>query len=79
MSEEQKKQLEQQLWNIANSHIGNWDLSSVTSMSSMFVDATWFNQDLTQWCVSNFSLIPTEFSYNSRLSPANHPVWGTCP
>jgi hypothetical protein len=45
----------------------------------MFNQATSFNQDLTQWCVSNFNLEPREFSFESGLSPENHPVWGTCP
>jgi len=38
-----------------------------------------FNQDLTQWCVSNFSSMPRDFSSGSALTAANYPVWGTCP
>jgi len=51
----------------------------VTNMFEMFSDASSFNQDLTQWCVSNFLGEPYNFSENSSLSPENHPVWGTCP
>jgi len=48
-------------------------------MRYMFRNASAFNQDLTQWCVSNFSSIPVDFSTDSGLTPAKHPVWGTCP
>jgi len=48
-------------------------------MNGLFRDATSFNQDLSGWCVSSFSIMPPDFSTNSALSPSNHPVWGTCP
>jgi len=49
-------------------------------MSFMFASAAFFNQDLTQWCVTNFSSMPNTFSYStSLLTASNHPVWGTCP
>jgi len=48
-------------------------------MNSMFAEAATFNQDLTQWCVSNFTSMPANFSTNSGLTASNHPVWGTCP
>ena len=32
--------------------IGDWDVSAVTSMDSMFFDASDFNQDLSKWDVS---------------------------
>ncbi|MDA8886774.1 BspA family leucine-rich repeat surface protein [Bacteroidia bacterium] len=48
-------------------------------MTLMFFDASSFNKDLTNWCVSKIDKEPTNFSYESGLSPENHPVWGTCP
>jgi len=50
----------------------------VTDMSYMFTVQYVFNQDLTQWCVSNFSSEPYAFASNTFLT-SNHPVWGTCP
>ena len=54
-------------------------LRSVTNMAAMFSGAFSFNQDLTQWCVSNITISVSDFSENSGLSPENHPIWGTCP
>jgi surface protein len=34
-----------------NQPIGNWDVSNVTSMQSMFRSAISFNQDLSSWSV----------------------------
>ena len=50
-------------------------------MNGMFGGATNFNQDLTNWCVSNFQSEPDEdgFSSGSALTEANKPIWGTCP
>ncbi len=59
--------------------IGNWNTSSVVNMSEVFQNATSFNQNLTQWCVSNFSPEPKLFSAPAPLSNNNKPVWGTCP
>ena len=36
-----------------NQEIGRWDVSSVTTMDSMFTGATSFNQDIGDWDVSN--------------------------
>jgi uncharacterized repeat protein (TIGR02543 family) len=36
-----------------NQDIGSWDVSNVTDMSSMFVNARAFNQDIGSWDVSN--------------------------
>jgi surface protein len=64
---------------VFNQDIGNWDVSSVTTMRSVFYEATAFNQDLTKWCVSNITSEPVSFSTTSALTDANKPVWGTCP
>lgn len=62
-----------------NQNIGNWNTANVTNMTSMFASATSFNQDLTGWCVTNIPTEPNTFAFNSGLSTANYPVWGTCP
>jgi len=54
-------------------------VTNTTFMSGMFYQATAFNQDLTKWCVSNISTEPAGFSFNSGLTEANKPKWGTCP
>ena len=62
--------------------IGNWDVSNISNsgaMGFMFNGASSFNHDLSGWCVTNIPSLPTNFSTNSALSAANHPVWGTCP
>jgi len=46
----------------------------------MFKDASSFNQDLSDWCVSNISsTIPYEFSNNSSWLWIHLPQWGNCP
>ena len=64
---------------VFNQDIGNWDTSNVTDMSYMFFAATAFNQDLTGWCVSGITSEPDYFAWDSVLTEANKPVWGTCP
>ena len=61
--------------------ISNWDVSNLEAKSFeyMFVNCTNFNQDLSGWCVSQVTSPPRYFSLNTALTPANHPVWGTCP
>jgi len=51
----------------------------LTDMDGMLYGTSSFNQDLTEWCVSNFKYAPIDFSTNSALTASNHPVWGTCP
>jgi len=65
--------------NGGNSNINNWDTSSVTNMLAMFDQATAFNQDLTSWCVTNISGLPSNFDSGSGIVSSNLPVWGTCP
>jgi hypothetical protein len=56
-----------------------WDVSNITAMQGVFYQASAFNQDISGWCVSNFSSEPPYFSQSSALQNANKPVWGTCP
>ena len=44
-----------------NGSIGNWNTSSVTSMSSMFYSASSFNQDIGNWDVSKVSTMTLMF------------------
>ena len=62
-----------------NQDIGNWDVSNVTNMIAMFQDVGSFNQDLTRWCVTLIPKEPNHFGSGCPLTPANKPVWGTCP
>jgi hypothetical protein len=48
-------------------------------MVEMFFLATSFNQDLTEWCVEQFTAEPFGFADNSGLENNNKPIWGTCP
>jgi hypothetical protein len=50
----------------------------VTDMNYMFYGATDFSQNLSTWCVENLS-VPEGFGDGSGLTPAQLPVWGTCP
>ncbi len=65
-----------------NQDVGAWDVSAVmfsVFLSDMFNNASSFNQDLTGWCVTNITSEPGGFSTGSLLTPANKPIWGTCP
>jgi len=46
-----------------NQDIGNWDVSKVTNMDSMFRNALAFNQDIGNWDVSKVTNMSTMFSY----------------
>ena len=48
-------------------------------MTEMFYVATSFNQDLSQWCVSNITTEPTNFALGATNWTLPRPVWGTCP
>jgi surface protein len=48
-----------------------------TAMNSMFNVATNFNQNLTNWCVSQYASMPTSFATVATWT--QRPVWGTCP
>ena len=45
----------------------------------MFNGASVFNHNLSNWCVEKISSEPFKFSFDSPLTNANKPVWGTCP
>jgi len=45
-------------------------------MTAMFGFASAFNQDLSQWCVTNITSEPDSFSDSSALTEANKPLWG---
>ena len=42
-------------------------------------NAASFNQDISNWCVTNIGSEPSDFSFDSPLSESNTPVWGSCP
>ncbi len=48
------------------SNIGEWDTGNVVDMSSMFSEATSFNQDIGQWDVSNVTTMELMFGGNFR-------------
>ncbi len=62
-----------------NQDIGSQNTSSVTDMNGMFKNTSSFNQDLTIWCVTNISTLPSNFNTGSGIVSSNLPVWGTCP
>ena len=62
-----------------NQPIGNWNVSNVTQMRSMFDGASNFNQNLSQWCVSQIPAEPREFDFDATSWTLPRPVWGTCP
>ena len=45
-------------------------------MENMFRSASVFNQDISGWCVSQFSTEQAGFSLFSALTNANKPLWG---
>lgn len=52
-----------------NQDISNWDVSSVTNMSSMFHFARKFNQDISSWDVSSVTDMSFMFSGVERIPP----------
>jgi hypothetical protein len=48
-------------------------------MVQMFRDATSFNQDLSNWCVSLIASPPTGFDTGATSWSLSRPIWGTCP
>jgi surface protein len=56
-----------------NQPIGNWDVSYVTNMESMFENATIFNQDIGNWNVSQVTnmiyMCANATKFNQNLCP----------
>jgi surface protein len=53
-----------------NQNIGNWNVSNVTTMDSMFWAATAFNQDIGNWDISSLTDAIGMFD-DSKMSIAN--------
>ena len=65
-----------------NQPMDTWEtgtFAAIGGFDEMFKDATNFSQDLSGWCVSQISYAPYNFNQGSALTPAQLPVWGTCP
>jgi len=73
-----------------NGNIGDWDVSSVTNMKSMFKYAYEFNQDIAAWNVSSVTIFIDMFNaataFNRDLSnwttsqkySGNYGTWDSC-
>ena len=61
--------------------VKQWDVGNCADMPNMFNGATYFNQDLTEWCVPNTYSTPTGFNAHTfqTFPQSNQPIWGTCP
>jgi len=64
-----------------NQPLNNWDVSNVTFMDQMFINAEAFNQDLSGWCVTNIASEPNNFDTGADawVLANSRPIWGTCP
>ncbi len=60
-----------------NKSIDGWDVSSVTNMRYMFQGST-FNQNISNWCVTSITEVPTGFNESSGLTNEFLPIWGQC-
>ena len=47
--------------------IADWDVSAITSMSSLFKDLTVFNADISNWDTSNVTSMQGMFQVSSHL------------
>lgn len=57
-----------------------WNTANVTDMAYMFAYQQNFNQNLTNWCLTNIATKPTGFDTGcTAWAAGNKPVWGTCP
>ncbi len=64
---------------MVNGDISAWDVSSVTGVGRMFVDAASLNLELGGWCVTNIASEPGDVDDGANAWVLDHPVWGTCP
>ena len=58
--------------------LNNWDVSNVTNMTSMFQDATSFNQPLNKWNVSKvlyMDTMDTMFHGTRSFNQPLHAPW----
>jgi surface protein len=62
-------------WDLKDKQIGDWDVSRVTNMSSMFSSLTNFNEPLNDWNVSNVTnmrlMFNSCYSFNQSLNNWN--------
>ena len=56
---------------VGNSSFNSWDVSTITKMSSTFLGASAFNQDLSNWNVGNVQLM---FALFSNATSFNQPL-----
>lgn len=66
-----------------NTNTLNWDVTNVsrTNMTNMFAYHQGANLNLSSWCVSHITTMPTNFTFQSTTNwpTARRPQWGTCP
>ena len=62
--------------------VGTWDVHNVTNFKRFLANNRngypVFNQDLSNWCVPNFTREPQQF-WGEKLIGVNRPGWGKCP
>lgn len=61
-----------------NQPIGDWDVSNVTDMDSMFENNSEFNQDISNWCVEQIPTKPDDFDTDTDPNWIEQmkPKWG---
>lgn len=62
--------------NFNNPAVANWNVAKVTDMVQTFFLASSFRQDLSGWCVPQFTTMPTQFTTTPQ--DFAQPVWGHC-
>ena len=60
------------------SSVSNWKTPKLQFADEAFVQSEYVT-DMSQWCVPLITTKPIEFDLYSNLTPAQLPVWGTCP